>query len=195
MNARTLCGSWVKSLFLMFAMLLLLHTYVLGGLSGTPFGGLDLPEPKVEVQDDLQRVAAAQVGQWSRSLLEAGSTLKSPPRSSYPANVKPNWGEDLRILAGPPLKNALKPSSRQTFDAASRSPVYATSPLRASTCRRVLMTSQGVSLFRWLDRPDQGGGQSRGPSAYLALDLETDLDNLQGVREDDLTATRRTTCQ
>lgn len=51
------------------------------------------------------------------------------------------------MRAGPPLKNALKPSSRQMVCAACRSPVYVASPLRASTCKRVLMTSHGVVKY------------------------------------------------
>ena len=68
-------------------------------------------------------------------------------RTSYPASVKPNWGDDLSTRAGPPLKNALKPSSLYTVLAHCLSDVYFVSPFRASTCNRVLMTSQGVVRY------------------------------------------------
>lgn len=51
------------------------------------------------------------------------------------------------IRAGPPLKKALKPSSLKIVAAACRSPVYAISPLRASTCSLVLITSHGVVKY------------------------------------------------
>lgn len=49
-------------------------------------------------------------------LLSASFPLngKKVCNNSYAARVAPNCGELLKILAGPPLKNALKPSSFQT---------------------------------------------------------------------------------
>jgi len=41
-------------------------------------------------------------------------------KNSYAARVHPNWGLLLIILAGPPLKNARSPSSRQIVTAACR---------------------------------------------------------------------------
>lgn len=67
--------------------------------------------------------------------------------TSYPARVNANWGDERSIRAGPPLKNALKPSSRYTVLAQCRRLVYFVSPFRASTCRRVLMTSKGVVRY------------------------------------------------
>lgn len=68
-------------------------------------------------------------------------------RSSYAARVKPNWGDDRRIRAGPPLKKALNPSSLKIVLAACVNPVYDVSPFRASTCSRVLITSNGVVKY------------------------------------------------
>lgn len=51
------------------------------------------------------------------------------------------------MRAGPPLKKALKPSSRQIVCAACRRPLYVASPFRASTCKRVLITSHGVVRY------------------------------------------------
>lgn len=51
------------------------------------------------------------------------------------------------IRAGPPLKNALKPSSRQMVCAQCLRPLYVASPFRASTCSLVLMTSHGVVKY------------------------------------------------
>ncbi len=65
-------------------------------------------------------------------------------RTSYAARVKPNCGEDRSTRAGPPLKKALKPSSRYTVEAQCLREVYFVSPFLASTCSRVLITSQGV---------------------------------------------------
>lgn len=64
--------------------------------------------------------------------------------TSYAASVKPNWGDERKIRAGPPFQNALNPSSRQILRAQSSSPLYVAWPLRASTCSRVLITSHGV---------------------------------------------------
>src|SRR5947199_189463 len=75
------------------------------------------------------------------SLPGRGRALES---TSYAARVKPNCGDDRRILAGPPLKNALKPSWWKIVLAQFTNPVYVASPLRASTCSRVLITSAGV---------------------------------------------------
>lgn len=68
-------------------------------------------------------------------------------RTSYAARVKPNCGDERRTRAGPPLKKALKPSSFQIVEAQWRNDVYLVSPFRASTCKRVLITSHGVVRY------------------------------------------------
>jgi len=95
----------------------------------------------------------ARARHWQRlqhvSICIAQNAVNHLPRcsTSYPANVNPNCGDDRIIRAGPPLKNALNPSSFQMVLAAWRRPVYATSPFRASTCNLVLMTSHGVVRY------------------------------------------------
>ena len=68
-------------------------------------------------------------------------------KSSYPASVKPNCGDERNMRAGPPLKKAFNPSCWRMVCAQWRSVRYWISPLRASTCRRVLMTSHGVVKY------------------------------------------------
>lgn len=44
-----------------------------------------------------------------------------------------------------PFQNALKPSSLKIFQKQSITPLYVVWPARAATCRRVLITSAGVT--------------------------------------------------
>lgn len=98
----------------------------------------------VEGTEDTVVVVVERDGPCSRAAPGRGRRFC---RTSYAASVKPNWGDDRTIRAGPPLKNARKPSCCQMVLAQWRRPWYLVSPFRASTCRRVLMTSHGVVRY------------------------------------------------